>query len=368
MNIRSVILSLSLACCGDPALAEPRRIDDYPPRVVITSWDDLLEGIETPEHWQARRAELKARFLDLLRDQHKPAKLPLEIAIHESVDVEGLYERRLISYQVEVGERARAYVGVPQNLSGKAPAIVALHGTYQHGIEQAAGLVDQPDKAYLDQLCRRGFVVIAPEHFVSGERTPPEGAYDTNRFYERHPDWTAAGKFTYEHSLAVDVLAAMDEVDANRIGVMGHSLGGHGAIFLAAYDERVKAAACNCGATFFRHNPDVENWAGDQWYVYFQHLRPGLLKGELPTIDFHEIIALIAPRGFLDVSAMNDGDPAVQRHRVNLLSSVMQVWQLNGAPQNCSFFVHGRGHSVPSSSRQLIYSWLGEQLVAPSSE
>ena len=47
---------------------------------------------------------------------------------------------------------------------------------------------------------------------------------------------------------SLPVQASLPEVDAQRIGAMGHSLGGHGAIFLAAYDERVKAAAGNCSA------------------------------------------------------------------------------------------------------------------------
>jgi dienelactone hydrolase len=344
-----------------------RRIADYPAVAPASSWDDLLAGVATKDQWHARRKLLEARFLELIRDQHKPNRPPLDLQEHQRVLVDNEYERRLISYQVEPCERARAFVGVPLKFTGKAPGIVALHGTFERGIDQAAGLVDDPDKAYLDHLCRRGYIVIAPEHFVSGERVPPEGAYDTTRFYEKHPEWTAVGKFTYEHSIAVDILAAMDEVDAERIGAMGHSLGGHGAMFLAAYDERIKAAACNCGASFFRHNPGAENWARDRWYIYFKHMRPGLEKGELPPIDFHEIMALIAPRAFLDVSGLNDGDGGVQRQRVLMLTSVMGVYELVGAPENFSFYVHGRGHSVAHESRALLYGFLDANLQPPES-
>ena len=146
---------------------------------------------------------------------------------------------------------------------------------------------------------------------------------------------------------------------------MGHSLGGHGTIFLTAYDERIQAAACNCGGAFFRHNPQVEAWARDHWYIYFKHLRPKLLAGKLPPIDFHEIIALIAPRAFLDLSALNDGNPAIQRQRVLMLMRVMDVYELEKAPQNFAFYVHGRGHSVAHESRQLIYGWLDTHLKPP---
>ncbi len=333
---------------------------DVPP--VRSSWDDLTDGVKTPDDWRQRRAVLKERYLELLRDQHKPRKPELELRIHEEVIVDGTYRRRLVSYAVETGERAHAYLGMPLKLEGKVPAIVALHGTFAQGKQRVAGLVDNPDKAYLDHLCRRGYVVIAPEHFVSGHRIPEEGPYETGRFYEKHPEWTAVGKFTYEHSIAIDVLETLDEVDDSRIGALGHSLGGHGTFFLAAYDERVKASASNCSATFFRHNPNVTGWARDRWYIYFKPIREGLLNGELPPIDFHEIISLIAPRAFLDLSGLNDGHTPTQRQRVLMLMKVMEIYELEKAPENFGFYVHGRGHSVAHESRELMYGWMDTHL------
>ena len=322
----------------------------------------MTDGIKTRADWDQRRQLLKRRYLELLRDQHKPKKPPLNIKVHEEVVVDGRYRRQLISYAVEADERAHAYLGIPLKLPSKAPAIVALHGTYVKGKQRVAGLVDNPDKAYLDHLCRRGYVVIAPEHFVSGHRTPTKGSYETGDFYQKHPQWTAVGKFTYEHSIAVDVLQTLTFVDNKRIGALGHSLGGHGTFFLAAYDDRIKASACNCGASFFRHNPRVTAWSRDRWYVYFKPLREGLLKGEMPPIDFHEIIALIAPRAFLDLSGLNDGNTAVQRQRLLMLMKIMEIYELEKAPANFAFYVHGRGHSVAHESRQLIYGWMDTHL------
>jgi len=157
-------------------------------------------------------------------------------------------------------------------------------------------------------------------------------------------------------------LQSLEQVDGDRIGALGHSLGGHGTFFLAAYDDRIQASAANCGAAFFRHNPTVEGWSRDHWYIYFKPIRAGLLKGELPLIDFHEIISLIAPRAFLDLSAMNDGHGPTQRQRVLMLMKVMDVYELEGAPENFGFYVHGRGHSVAHESRQLIYAWMDTHL------
>ena len=98
----------------------------------------------------------------------------------------------------------------------------------------------------------------------------------------------------------------------------------------------------------------------------FAHLREGLLQGEAPPIDFHEIIALIAPRAFLDVSGLNDGDPLTQRQRLLMLAKLMEVYELTDALEKISFYVHGQGHSVNHESRELIYGWLDVHLK-PSS-
>ena len=352
------VWALTAACPGqtrdDPELFEVPSIQ--------SSWDDLTDGVETQEDWTRRRKELRTRYLGLLRDSHKPQRPALDLVVHSEVVVDNTYTRQLISYAVESDERAHAFLGIPLDIHGPAPAIVALHGTYAQGARRAAGLEDNPDKAYLDHLCRRGYVVIAPEHFVSGHRIPEAGAFDTTAFHEKHPEWTAVGKFTYEHSIAIDVLQSLDIVDDDRIGALGHSLGGHGTMFLAAYDERVKAAAGNCAAAFFRHNPGVEHWSRNHWYVYFKHIRSDLMQKRMPPIDFHEIMALVAPRAYLDVSAVNDGHPPTQKQRVLMLMKVMDVYALQDASEHFAFFVHGRGHAVPHESRQLIYAWMDTHL------
>ncbi len=337
------------------------RLRSEPP-VIVSSWDDLLEGVTTKEDWEKHRADLKQRYLNLIRDQFKPERVPLDLKVHEETVIDGIYRRLYISYQVEADDRAHAYLGIPLGLKGTAPAVVALHGTTAQGTKQTIGIDGNPDKAFLDQLCRRGYICIAPEHFVSGERIPAKGAYDTTAFYEKHPEWTAVGKFNYEHSIAIDVLLTYQEVDPENLGVMGHSLGGHGSYYLAAYDDRIKTCVCNCGASFMRHNPDVEKLSRESWYVYYKHLRPTLLRGELPDIDIHEIISLIAPRAYLDISALNDGLPLVQRQRALMLMKIADVYDILGAPENFAFFIHGRGHSVPHESRELIYGFLDAHL------
>ncbi|MDP7302822.1 MAG: hypothetical protein QGG09_06955 [Pirellulaceae bacterium] len=124
---------------------------------IRTSWDDSTEGIRTKEDWLKRRAVLKRRYLELLRDQHKPKKPPLDLRVHEEV-VDGEYRRQLISYAVESDERAHAYLGIPLKLAGRAPAIVALHGTFARGKRKSGGACRQsgqgvPRSSVSPRLC-----------------------------------------------------------------------------------------------------------------------------------------------------------------------------------------------------------------------
>jgi hypothetical protein len=171
---------------GSPAANASARDNELTAVPHFTStWDDLLHNVSTLEQWTVRRDELRVKYLRLLRDEHAPSERPpLDLRIEEEVVVDGIYTRQLISYAVEADERAHAYLGTPLkpfrrdgHSERSVPAVVALHGTYDEGLKQAAALVDaeglgKGDKGYLDHLCRRGYICIAPEHFVSNCREP----------------------------------------------------------------------------------------------------------------------------------------------------------------------------------------------------
>ena len=105
--------------------------------MITSSWDDLTAGIQNTAQWRLRRSVLKRRYLELIRDQHKPKKPRLDLRVHQSVIVDGKYTRQLISYAVESDERAHAYLGIPLDLKIKAPGIVALHGTVAKGKQRS---------------------------------------------------------------------------------------------------------------------------------------------------------------------------------------------------------------------------------------
>ncbi len=349
--------------------------------VPETLFDDLLVGpsgdaIRSPADWEAKREDILRRYRLLLGKE--PAERPaVALRVLSEEDV-GAYWRRKVVFPVEVDEEAEAWLLVPKStataapgrLEGRVPAVVCLHGTTQNGKDQTVGLGGALSKAYAHHLTLRGFITIAPDHFCAGARTPAEGDFETAAFYRKHPEWTAVGKAAWDAARAVEALCTLPEVDPCRIGSIGHSLGGHGALFHAAYDERVTAAVANCGANLWRVNPVRMNWVRDRWYSYLgNQWREVFLRGELPPVDFHEITALIAPRAFLDISSLEDGNfPYVtQVYLRDAFLRVSDVYALLDAAPHFAHLVHRAGHGLPFFARELAYAWL-EQHLKPNTQ
>lgn len=110
----------------------------------------------------------------------------------------------------------------PKNISGKLPAI-AVAGAFGAVKEQISGL-------YAQQMAERGFITIAFDPSFTGE----SGGYPR---FVASPDIN-----TEDFSAAVDFLSTQDNVDANKIGIIG--ICGWAGIGLnaTAIDTRIKAA------------------------------------------------------------------------------------------------------------------------------
>ena len=347
---------------------------EWTPSTITTSWDDLLEDIDTVDAWKEKRTQIHARFLDLIRAWAAPAIPEPDLQVEREWHT-GEFTIQFVSYQVESDERAHAYIGIPGGdppANGR-PAVVCLHRTTNWGARRTLGLPPEPGaphenkggvdgKDYARDLVRNGYVTISPEHFVSANRMPDIGPYETGPFYEKHTNWSAVGKYVHDSVIATNILCDRPDVDANRIGVTGHSLGGHGTIWLTAYDDRIRCAAPSCSAQSFRETPNPLHWSRDRWYIYFPQLREQFLAGETVQCDFHEMFALIAPRPVLDRLALNDGDPRSQAHRTMMHLKIHEVYRLLDAEPAHAFLAFGDGHFIPDLSETALVSWMDRWL------
>src|SRR6185369_1989135 len=97
------------------------------------------------------------------------------------------------------------------------------------------------------ELADRGYITFAPDSITAGERIDRKLPFDTREHYRRHSDLSAMGKMLQDAQIALDILIHTDGVDAKRVGAIGHSLGAEEALFITAFDDRIRACVASCG-------------------------------------------------------------------------------------------------------------------------
>jgi dienelactone hydrolase len=204
------------------------------------------------------------------------------------------------------GERIHAYEAIPSKLSHATPVVIALHQTTNYGKEEVLGFGGNKDFAYGRFFLAQGFIVIAPDVFVAGENYRQEVGWDTSQFYAEHPQWSAMGRML-EDNLAV-ARYAREEHRFRCVAVVGHSLGGHNALFLGAFDDKIDVVVSSAGFESIATDERAKRWARDYGFVYMPRLKPTV---ELPpprevSWDFDDVIRLILPREVMVIHGIND--------------------------------------------------------------
>lgn len=314
--------------------------------------DQHGQPITTLAAWQERRKEIRAWWRDFLGEVKidRPSPPRLEVLSEDRPD--GAV-RQLVRYEAEPGIPAEAYLLRPQQQHGPLPGVVVLHSTVDYTIRQPAGLEGPPEKAFGLRLARTGCVAICPRCFLwPNDSEPPAQkkvsyAERVEHFRARHPGCRGMAKMLYDARVALDILAGLDEVDAGRLGAVGHSLGAKEALYLAAFDDRVKATVSSEGGIGTRYS----NWDAP-WYLGEQ------IRGQGFAHEHHELLALVAPRAFLLIG----GDSADGRRSWPFIEAALPVYRLYGSTPRLGLFNHGKGHSVPPEALERIDQWFAAYL------
>lgn len=316
--------------------------------------DNNTTGIN---QWQRKREDIKKRLYETIGTP--PVKRNTRNIEIVSEEHSKKYVRRKICYTVGDNDVIWAYLLIPHKMSAPAPAIVAMHQTVNSGKNEVVSIEGNPDYAYGDELATRGYIVIAPDYLAAGERIyPDEEGFESGPFYEKYPDWSMVGKNMEDSMAAVDVLCTLDCTDNERIGVIGHSHGGHNAMFAAAVDERIQVCVSNCGMSVFSEEECRLEWSLEEGYIYIPALREYFLEDREPPFDIHEVAALIVPRPFLNISSYYDQAYGNQEFLAEVGVQLYNVYKLYGHQNHFSYYMHGNNHSFPLYARSLAYEWL----------
>ena len=323
--------------------------DDVPP----------LEPVPPPgttlEQWEKQREDIIRRFELISGPFPRPEKpVPLEPEIVEEVTLDDGIIRRKISYHTDSPDvRRTAYLMIPPTKPGqKRPAMIVFHSTQPDGKLQAVGLAHKPSRHIGLHLAQRGYVTIAPDY-------PSFGEFQHDFANDNYESGTMLGIYTGVRTL--DLLAEQPEVDPNRMGAIGHSLGGHTSIFTALFEPRIKVIVSSCGFTRVHryYEGDLTGWTSDR---YFPRVASVYDKDpDKMPIDYPEMIAFLAPRPFFTNSPLHDSNFEVIGVRETMAAS-QSAYDLYGVPEAIQAIYPDCEHDFPPEAREAAYSFLDRYL------
>lgn len=312
--------------------------------------------VRSLDDWQKRRAHILANMQLVMGPLPSPAKkAPLDLKI-ESEETLPKVVRKKISFAVGKDDRVTGYLLLPRERNGKAPAMLCLHQTTAIGSGEPAGVGGLKNLHYARELTDRGYVALAPDY-------PNFGGYKIDAYSQGYVSATMKG--IWNHMRAVDLLQSLPEVDGERIGCIGHSLGGHNSLFVAAFEPRLKVVVSSCGFnSFFKYyKGNLTGWS-HKGYMPRIASEYGRDPAKMP-FDFTEILGALAPRAVFINAPSQDSNFEVSGVK-DCVAAALPVYKLHKAAEKLEAVYPDAGHDFPPDIREKAYTFIDRQLKARS--
>ncbi len=317
--------------------------------------------VQTPADWKRRRAEIVDEWEGLL-GKWPPLITKPDVEILETTRRENFTQNR-IRFNWTPNEKTTGYLLIPDG-DGPRPAVVTVY--YEPGTAIGLG---NANRDFALRLARRGFVALSIGTTKASEAKTFALYYPSIEDAQVEP----LSMLGYVAANAWYVLANRPEVDAQRIGIVGHSFGGKWAMFASClFDKFACAAWSDPGIVFDEARPSVNYW--EPWYLGY-HPQPwrerGVItrnnpaRGLYPKLtagghDLHELHVLMAPRPFL-VSGGAEDPP----RRWEALNHTIEVNRLLGH-ENRVAMTNRPDHSPNDDSNEVMYSFFEHFLAPPA--
>ena len=310
--------------------------------------------VRSKSDWNKRRRHILANMEQVMGPlPHIDHKLPVALEVLREVRTPR-YTWKRITYAAERGDRVPAYLYIPNDLAAgrRVPGIVSLHGTtYRRYVptDETPG-----DTHYAAELAARGYVVIAPDYvFLSPD-------YRTDPYELGYVSGTMKG--IVNHIRAVDVLTSLPEVDARRIGAVGLSLGGHNALFLGVFDERVRAVVTSAGFNTFAkyYGGNLKGWTSNRYMPRIASVY--LSRPDRVPFDFTEVLGALAPRPVFINAPRNDDNFEVSGVRDCVAAALPVYRNVFAAGDRLVAEYPEGGHGFGAEARRRAYDFLDRWL------
>ena len=291
----------------------------YPEQISAGNLRSMKYTDRSKKEALAWQYQLRTEFTELLNMNDLIAgreRIPLDIREISSETKSGFILKEL-EINSTPGRRIRVILALPSGEKNNRPAVVSIHG---HG-GKILSVYDEKSiyKGFATELARSGYVTVAPvvsQHVIS----------ENGR--------TLMGERLWDAMRCVDLLESLPEVNKNRIGCAGLSLGGEMAMWLGAMDTRIKATL---SSGFLTVMDQMEKNHCQCWKF------PGLRE----RADWADVYSLVAPRALMCQNGLKE--PA-NDFTVPLAKKAMEeiklIYSDYGKPQNVSLAVHGGAHEI----------------------
>jgi dienelactone hydrolase len=331
-------------------------------------------------------SRVKADFLALL---DRP-RVPLDVRLDSPATNEGGLVVERLSFATEkkadgAVERVPALVVRPDKAEEKQPAVLVLHGT---------GGSKEGVRAWLNDLARRGFVAIAIDaRYQGGRAGDAKGAAAYVAAITRA--WRTPDGQPHEHPFyydtcwdiwrTLDYLETRGDVDPQRIGLIGFSMGGIEAWLAGAVDDRVAVAVPAIGVQSFRWSLDNGQWHGRARTVKAAHdaaardlgepavnarvcraLWDKVIPGMLGSFDCPSMIRLFAGRPLLILNGELDPNCPLPGAQLAFRAAESAYEAANAGEKLRIDVARGVGHAVTAPQRRLALEWF-ERWLKPRS-
>lgn len=312
-----------------PLLEQLARRSEYPLSFLSGRFQTL------DEFKAAGRAQLQQCF------GRPPERVELRAEVVDEQDLGDILRQKILFWTTP-DFQVPAYLHLPKAARERpCPAIVDLHshgGMFLFGKEKVIDLGPGRNHPVMNDyhrsvyggrptstaLARRGYVVITIDALMFGERRIMMDAdlrygWDRSRYSLDDAKYlngicrskestlvkslmlagcTWPGLVTWDDMRTVDYLLTRPEVDPQRIGCLGVSMGGHRTLYLAGMDERI-AAACVVGF-MSTVRPMIKAHIDTHSFVHFV---PGLHQ----HLDMPDVVSMMAPKPLMVQQCRADG-------------------------------------------------------------
>lgn len=359
----ALLLSLAMVLAAADNDARDQLIRQLDQRAIgmLEQRAKTVAAIGNREAAEKRKAEVRSKILRAMNGL-PDTRGPLNAKTTGTLPRDG-FRIEKVTFESLPGFVVTANLYLPATGNGRLPAVLMTPG---HGPTGKAG-----EYQLAANFARNGIAALAYDVMGQGERLQyfdpatrkskiggPTGEHSQAALQSEPLGEHISRYFVWDAMRAIDYLASRREIDAQHLGAFGCSGGGTVTAYLAALDDRVKAAATACYITAFEELLPSKTGVQEA-----EQSMPGFIADGL---DFADWVELAAPKPYAIVSTTEDMFPIDGARRS--FEEARRFYGLYDAGERIEWITGPGGHGALTPVHPKILAFFNKYLKGSSEE